>query len=132
MDNIQISGKIEKVDEEQQLVFGWASVSVKDGGLIKDSHDDTIQESELEKASYDFVLKSRKAGEMHQTTEGIGDLVESIFFSVEKQRALGLAESPLPIGWWVGFHVNAEVFEKVKSGEYSMFSIGGRGNRVKK
>jgi len=129
MDNIVINGRIEKFDEEQQLVFGWASVSVKDGNLIKDSHDDIIKENELETASYDFVLNSRKAGEMHKTVEGIGDLVESIFFSTEKQKALGLEGAPLPIGWWVGFKVNEEVFAKVKTGEYNMFSIGGKGIR---
>lgn len=32
----------------------------------------------------------------------------------------------MPVGWWIGFRVtDDDVWEKVKSGEYSMFSIGG-------
>lgn len=34
-------------------------------------------------------------------------------------------------GWWIGFFVTDEtVWEKVKSGEYAMFSIEGRAQRV--
>jgi len=128
MDNIVINGRIEKFDEEQQLVFGWASVSVKDGNLIKDSHDDIIKENELETASYDFVLNSRKAGEMHKTVEGIGDLVESIFFSTEKQKALGLEGAPLPIGWWVGFKKHhspcAYILPQTTTGERTENQLG--------
>ncbi|MCI8806493.1 MAG: hypothetical protein HFE59_11595, partial [Clostridiales bacterium] len=35
-------------------------------------------------------------------------------------------------GWWVGFHIDdAEVWEKIKNGEYRMFSIEGTAVREK-
>jgi hypothetical protein len=47
-------------------------------------------------------------------------------FTKEKQSALGIPDGVLPEGWWVGFHVpDAEVFAKIKTGEYEMFSVQG-------
>jgi len=122
---------ISKTDEDQQLVFGWLSVAVdKAGTVVVDSQDDIIEEDVLEKAAYDFTLDSRKAGDMHERIEGIGRLVESMVFTVEKQKALGIPEGSVPIGWWVGFKISDDqTWAKVKSGEYSAFSIGGKALR---
>ncbi|MNH15357.1 hypothetical protein D3C79_749690 [compost metagenome] len=44
----------------------------------------------------------------------------------EKQGAMGIPEGVVPEGWWVGFHIeDTEIFKKVKSGEYEMFSVHG-------
>jgi len=127
---VNISGEFIKFDAEQRLVFGWANVSRNEAGeLLVDSQDDTISPEELEKAAYDFVLDVRKAGEMHQRVEGIGTMVESVMLTLEKQEAMGIPAGTVPEGWWVGFKVAQDVFDKVKTGEYSMFSIGGRGIR---
>jgi cation transport regulator ChaB len=122
--------EITKVTDEH-LVFGWLSVAVnKSGEVIEDSQGDIIEPQELEKAAYDFVLVSREAGDMHERTEGIGKIVESMVFTLEKQQALGIPEGTLPIGWWVGFKIfDEDVWKRVKSGELSAFSIGGRGQR---
>ena len=62
---------------------------------------------------------------------GAGILIESIVFTAEKMRVMGIPEGTLPEGWWVGFHItDADVWEKVKDGTYSMFSIEGRARRV--
>lgn len=62
---------------------------------------------------------------------GIGVLIESIMFTKEKVRAMGIPEGTVPEGWWVGFHVtDPEVWEKVKNGTYSMFSIEGEAQRI--
>ena len=122
--------EISKIDD-QHLVFGWLSVAVnKAGEVIIDSQGDIIEEHELEKAAYDFVLVSREAGDMHKRTEGIGKVVESMVFTLEKQQALGIPEGVLPIGWWVGFKIfDEDVWKRIKSGELSAFSIGGRSQR---
>lgn len=61
----------------------------------------------------------------------IATLVESVVFTEEKQRAMGIPEGTLPVGWWIGFKVlDADVWEKVKDGTYSMFSIEGEAERV--
>ncbi len=123
--------EIRKLDHDRRLVFGWLSVAADERGEpVVDLQDDVIEEAELEKAAYDFVLCARGAGEMHERTEGIGRLVESVAFTVEKQRALGIPEGVLPVGWWVGFKIDDEsVWQKVKSGVYTAFSIGGRAVR---
>lgn len=119
---------IVKADADQNMVFGWASVIEKeDGTPIVDSQGDVLHADELEKAAYKFVLEVRKAGEMHRTIEGVGDLVESVVLTKAKREAMGIA--PGASGWWVGFKVAPEIFAKVKSGEYGGFSIGGRGVR---
>lgn len=64
---------------------------------------------------------------------GCAVLIESVIFTPEKQKAMGLPEGVLPeVGWWIGFYVtDDEVWEKVKSGEYPMFSIEGTAVRQK-
>ena len=57
---------------------------------------------------------------------GCATLVESCVFTQDKKAALGIPDDALPVGWWIGFKVtDDEVWEKVKSGEYPMFSIEG-------
>lgn len=122
---------IEKRDDDRMLAFGWASVSVRaDGETVQDLHDDQIDIEELEQAAYEFVINYREGGEMHERG-GVATLVESIVFTKEKQRALGLADGALPEGWWIGFKVtDIDVWQKVKNGTYSMFSIEGTARRV--
>ena len=108
---------------ERQL---WA-----DGEIIEDWHEDIIEPEELEHAAYEYVELYREGGEEH-IRGGVAHLVESIVFTPEKLTALGLAADVLPIGWWIGLRVtDADVWSKVKSGEYSMFSIEGEAVRVK-
>ena len=41
-----------------------------------------------------------------------------------------IPEGTVPIGWWIGFKViDPDVWEKVKDGTYSMFSIEGEAIR---
>ena len=115
---MKLIGKVAKADK--QLVFGWASVAE-----IEDLQGDVIDAGALEKAAYDFVLNSRVGGEMHEV-KGVATLVESFFITEEKAQALGIDEGWLN-HWWVGFKVlDADVWAKIKSGEYKMFSIGGK------
>ncbi len=127
----QIDIDIIKQNDDEQVAFGWLSVvEDKQGNVIVDSQGDVIEPEELEKAAYEFVLTSRKAGDMHKRTEGIGRLVESCVFTKEKQEALGIPEGVLPIGWFVGFKVDdKKTWAKIKKGEYTAFSIAGRGKR---
>lgn len=123
---------IVKANESECLVFGWANVALTvDDELPFDWQNDMITPEDLEKAAYDYVLKYRTTGEMHEG-EVKGHLVESIIFTKEKIKALGLQEDAVPQGWWIGFKVtDKEAFAKVKSGEYKMFSIQGKAKRIK-
>ena len=98
-------------------------------GTWKLTAGDTISIEELEKAAYDFVRFSGTGGEMHERI-GVADLIESIVFTPDKLETLGLAKDALPHSWFVGFKVtDAEVWQKIKNGDYSMFSIGGHAVR---
>ena len=123
--------KIAKSDDDKMLAFGWANVSITaDGELIEDYQEDNIEPEELESAAYKFAELYREGGEMHERG-GVATLVESVVFTEEKQRAMGIPEGTLPVGWWIGFKVlDADVWEKVKDGTYSMFSIEGEAERV--
>lgn len=125
--DIKLTAKIEKMDEDQNLVFGWFSVIEKDGEPVVDSQGDVITENELEKAMYDFVLNARAAGEMHMRKDA-GKLIECMVFTKQKQELMGIDLGF--IGAWGGFKLDDDTFAKVKSGEYEMFSIGGTGTRI--
>ena len=131
MNEIKRSFKIFKSDNDRRLAFGWANVSIKASGeKIVDWQEDIIEPKELERAAYNFVELYREGGEMHERG-GAAVLIESIVFTEEKQKAMGIPAGTLPVGWWIGFKVlDEDVWEKVKDGTYSMFSIEGEAERI--
>jgi cation transport regulator ChaB len=120
-------------EEDQRLVFGWASMAEdENGNVLVDRQGDFIDDiTELEKASYQFVLDARNGGEMHLTKD-MGRLVESVFFDREKLAKMGADPDTFSNGsWWVGFYIDDDAAWKLaKNGDYPMFSIGGRGKRT--
>lgn len=124
---------VAKMDPDKRLVFGWASISVTvDGEQLEDLQHDIINPEDLEEAAYEYVLNFRDTGEEHRPhLRKKGKLVESCVFTAEKQKAMGLPEGILPVGWWIGFKIeDDEAWEKVKNGTYRMFSIEGKAQRV--
>lgn len=131
-----------KIDEEQQLVFGIASMAVTaDGKPVEDLQGDVIPPAELEKAMYDYVVESRQGGTMHEEI-GTGTLVESFVATPEKLTALlkglgievvdGLADisSFKGAAAWVGYKISdPATWADVKSGKLAAFSIGGEAVR---
>ena len=119
---------ISKLATEQQLAFGWASVIADESGAaVIDHQEDRISIPELEKAAYEYVQSSRQSTEMHDKL-GVAELIESCMITPEKREAMGMNEGIT--GWWVGFRViDSDVWEKVKDGTYSEFSIGGTAKR---
>jgi len=129
---------ISKVDTDKRQVFGWATVTHVDGKEVVDLQDDYIPMEEIEKAAYNYVLTSRKGGDMH-ARDGEGpkhtaDLIESVIFSPEKIEKMGLDMAAFPkMGWWLGMKVNdEEQWDLVKKGARTGFSIHGKGHRVTK
>lgn len=129
-DGVKISVSIEKTSD-QGLVSGWANVARNaDGTIPLDWQGDVIRPEVLEKAAIDFMLNYRDSGEMHRGSSK-GTVVESIVFTKDKQAALGIPEGLVPEGWFITVKIDdQEVFDKVKSGQYRMFSIQGHGKRV--
>ncbi len=126
---------IEKIDEDEHLVFGWANMPhpvAKAGEELGepkiDLQDDQIFLTDLEFAAYDYVEFRGEGDEMH--TEMVkAQLVESMVFTPEKMEAMGV-EWEGPYGWWTGHRVDPDLFSKVKDGTYTMLSIGGRAEPV--
>ena len=130
-EQMQGTFEIRKSDDDRMQAFGWANVAFsEDGSQISDFQKDMIDAEDLENASYEFVKYYRDGSEMHQQ-HGVATLIESMFFSKEKQSALGIPEGTMPEGWWVGFQVtDPDVWGKIKDGTYKMFSIEGTADRV--
>lgn len=131
---VEFLAKIDVVQDELQVVYGWASVVSKDGELVVDSQGDTIEEIELVKAAHDFVTDFRVGGIMHmQDDDGtaipIGTIVESAVFTEDMQKFLKIDVGV--VGWWIGLRVeHAAVWKMVKDGQFEGFSIGGAGLRT--
>lgn len=121
---------IHKSEDDKMLAFGWANVAItSDGEQVKDLQEDIVDPNVLEDAAYNFVEFYREGGEMHERG-GCAVLVESIMFTKEKMVVMGIPEGTLPEAWWIGFRVtDPDVWDKVKSGEYPMFSIEGEAVR---
>jgi len=117
--------EVSKLDDDKRLVFGWASVlENEDGSPLEDLQGDVIAPDELESAVYKFVLDSRKAGEMHERTEGIGRLVESFVLTPEKAAVLGIEKRA---GWWVGFKIDDDsTWSEVKKETSGCFQSAAR------
>ena len=116
---------------EKGLVCGWANVAKNaDGNIPLDWQGDVIDPSDLEDAAIQFMKDYRESGENH-----VGDatavVVESIVLTKDKQRAMGIPEGVVPEGWFITVQLQSdEAIEKVKNGEYKMFSIQGTAERV--
>lgn len=126
------SFSIFKTDDDRRLIFGWASVAIRaDGEQVVDLQKDMIDPEDLEDAVYDYVLNFRDSGEEHiADLRKKGRMVESVMFTKEKMKAMGIPEGVVPEGWWTGFYIDDdEAWEKVKNGTYQMFSIEGQGVR---
>lgn len=131
-DTFQMRAEIKKVDPEQHIAFGWLYVSeTADGSQVIDHSEQYVDAADLEAAAYDYVLSSRAGSSMHtEFYDGDGNpvavLCEAVVTTREKQAAWGLPEGSMPVGLWVGFKVyDEDLWNRIKSGELTMFSIGG-------
>lgn len=124
MTKADIQGKILKVDDEQRMVFGWASVVTENGEMVVDRQGDMIEPDTLVKAVNEFMEHVRVGKAMH-IGEQVGVVVHSLPITKEIGDALGIQSNRE--GWVVAYKVYDDaVWEMVKSGELAAFSIGGR------
>ena len=122
-----IEGQILKADEEQRLVYGWASVVTEKGEPVVDRQGDVIEPETLVKAVNSFMENIRVGKEMHKGDQ-IGAVIHSMPITKEIGESLGIQSDRE--GWIVAFKVyNDDVWARVKSGELAAFSIGGRATK---
>ena len=116
-----------KVDEDQRMVWGWASVSTEGGQASIDKQNDYVPIHELQKAVHGHFINTRIGKTMHKGRK-THEIVDTIVFTKELQKALGV-ELPYE-GWFVGVKVHDDkTWEQVKKGKFRAFSIGGTGER---
>ena len=124
MTKANIEGKVLKTDEEQRMVWGWASVVTEKGEPVVDRQGDVIEPETLVKAVGKFMEHVRVGKQMHNGDQ-IGVVVHSMPITKEIGDSLGIQSDRE--GWIVAFKVyDDDVWSKVKSGELAAFSIGGR------
>ncbi len=142
---VELEVPITKTKDELRVAYGWASVTKIGGKPVVDVQNDVIELPVLVRAVHDFMVESRVGGLMHLYKAGrpaairknardrepitIGTVVESIIVDDDFKKAVG-AKTDLE-GWYIGVKVHEDqVWDMVKSGELSAFSIGGHGKRV--
>jgi hypothetical protein len=115
----EIIVKISSVEEEKRIVYG--EVLVPDE---VDSQDDTISAEEIEKAAHNYALTPMIVGQGHMK-EAKARPVETFIYSPE------IMKNVKPGSWVMAVKVDdEELWEGVKRGEFSGFSIGARAKRI--
>ena len=126
-DEPPIAGKIIKIDEDQRIIYGWASVTTFKGELVVDLQGDVIKTDTLHKSVNEF-MKGVRVGKLNHQGEQVGQILHSFPMTKGICEALGIQSDKE--GWITGYHVTDDaLWEKVKSGEYAEFSIGGRAQK---
>jgi hypothetical protein len=127
MENANETFRVFKIDEEQRIIYGWASVTTYKGELVVDLHGEVIRTNTLHKAFNEF-MKELRVGKLNHSGKQVGQIVHSFPMSKEICDALGIQTDKE--GVIAGFYVtNDTLWEQVKSGEFAEFSIGGRAQK---
>lgn len=123
-ENIQSAPSLVKVDESENVVFGWAFVCKMNGELHFDLHGDNLDEDYVVPALKQFMLDGGIGKEMHVGDQK-GRIVAAWPVTPEIAKAFG-DEAPAVTGLRIGIYFDdAAVVAKFKDGTYTGFSIGG-------
>ena len=125
IDSIQkhLTASFIKADDEQQIVTGV----VLEPETV-DAQGDIISAEEIEKAAHKFLAKSRVVGEKHKS-QAQAEVVESYI----APQDITIGDQAVKAGTWilsVKVH-DGNLWEEVKRGEITGFSIGAIGMREK-
>lgn len=135
---IEYTTDVIKVDDTLGIVLGWAIICNTGVNISKgesgepyfDKQGDHIPEYSMLEATTDFMLHSRKAGEMHWKnkegeTIGKGVVVFCWPMTAEIAKAFGIETNQT--GLMIAMKPEEdEILEKFRNGEYKGFSIGGK------
>lgn len=122
-EDVEFEVPIAKIDGELQKIYGV----VLEPDMV-DTQGDTMTAEEIEKAAETF-MKSRVVGDKHQKIAKGVELTDSYVC----QGATKIGNKTVKKGTWIiGVKVlDHGLWSRIKDGEYTGFSVGGRGNRVK-
>jgi hypothetical protein len=119
----EFHASIFKADEERHLVYGVIAESD-----MVDAQLDVMSARTIEEMAHDFMIRSRKFDERHNWKQAAAALVES--WIVREDTTL-FGQLIKAVSWVIGVKVFDDmIWQKIKSGVYKAFSIGGKGVRV--
>ena len=108
---------IKSEDDEKRLVYG-----VVYEPNITDSHNDFADETTIEKAAHEFMLKYRQIDKDHDFQAGVGEVVESYIAPADME----VNGETITKGTWVLVtKATEEVWEAIKKQEYKGYSLAG-------
>lgn len=111
-----------KADEEKRLVYGI--VLEPD---FKDAQGDVITSPEIEKAAHKFIMEGREIGDRH-TYQADAKVAESYIAPVDFRMG---GQDVKKGTWIIAVKVYDDaIWQKIKAGEYTGFSIGATGTRA--
>ncbi|MGZ7151888.1 XkdF-like putative serine protease domain-containing protein [Bacillus sp. BC08] len=108
---------IKSNDEEKRLVYGI----VYEPGVL-DSHNDFTDESTIEKAAHEFMLKYRQIDKDHDFQAGVGEVVESYIAPADMEVN---GETITKGTWILVTKATEEVWEAIQKGDYKGYSLAG-------
>ena len=110
-------------DDSKQIVYG---VVMTPG--LRDSQGDVCSAEDIEKAAHQFLVAYRKHDVQHSEVLAGVETVESFIAPADMEIA---GERVLKGSWVMATHVSdPQVWERVRKGEITGYSIGGSGERV--
>lgn len=122
---LDLSGKIKQHilihDEERRIISGWASVE------IKDLQGDIVPVNILERAMYDFMSRGGIIMYGHQNLP-IGKVLR---WEIRKHPDTGKPGLWIEVEIYRGSHVADSVWQAIKDGSLTGFSISGVGEEEK-
>ena len=128
MTQFEAVGEVTKVDNEQRVVYGYASVVSKNGEVVVDRQGDVITAETMEKAATQFMLGARNGLTMH-SGEPTTTIVHSMPLTKQIMDSFGIQCDKE--GWLIAVKVHDDAtWDRMKKGEFTGFSIGGRAKKV--
>lgn len=116
------SFKFFKKDSEKKIVYGAVLVPYE-----MDLQGDIETPDSIEQAAHKFLSGFQTIGEMHDKFKGIGDLKESYIAPVDfMMNGVHIKKG----SWIIATKATDEVWEKIKSGELTGYSIGYSARRI--
>lgn len=120
--DVQAFGEIIQKDADKQIVTGPVLIPGK-----PDRQGDIVSTDNIEKVAHDYLATHRLVDEMH---DNVDRAEHSVVESFVAPQPIELGGEQIRKGSWiVSVQLGDDAWTKVESGEYSGFSIEGRGAR---
>lgn len=115
---------INKNEVDQQLVYGI----VYEPNIL-DAHDEYMTADEIEKSAHYFMKEARNIDTNHDFDSGVGEVVESYIAPADFE----IGNQEVKKGSWVLVtKATDEVWEGIKNGDITGYSMAGKAEKVKK